>query len=122
MATTGTYSINNTEFIDFPTSGKWLPRKALGYDGFGHPIYPNVYDFEIDWDLISPPGYQQIENFYLSSRTGTMVVNLPIFGLNDLIFTQYSGCTLDEVTQDAYFAQEGWVSNLKLLVHKIVVR
>jgi len=119
---TGTYSFNGTDLIDQPSTGKWLPRKSLGYDGQGHPIYPSVYDFEMDWDIISPAGFQQLENFYLNSMTGTVVANLPKYGINDYVLIGYSGCTLDEVSVDTYYAGEGYLMKTKLLVHKVQVR
>jgi len=119
---TGTYSVNGVDFIDQPSTGKWVPRKSLGYDGYGHPIYPAVYDFELDWDIISPSGFQQLENFYLSSATGLVVVNLPQYGLNDFVFLPYSGCTLDEISVDTYFAGEGYLLKAKQMVHNIKVR
>ena len=119
---TGSYSINNTNFIDQPSTGKWLPRKSLGYDGYGHPIYPAVYDFELDWDIISPAGFQQMEGFYLASATGTVVANLPQYGLNDYVLFPYSGCTLDEVSVDSYIAIEGYITKIKQLIHNIRVR
>jgi hypothetical protein len=118
---TGSYSIGGVDFIDQPSTGKWLPRKSLGYDGNGRPIYPLVYDFEMDWDIISPSGFNQLENFYLASITGTVVANLPKYGISDYVFFPYSGCTLDEVSVDTYFAGEGYLMKTKLLVHKITV-
>lgn len=122
MSLTGTYAVGGVGFIDEPSTGKWLPRKSLGYDGLGHPIYPSVYDFELDWDIMTPSGFQQLENFYLAGRTGTVVVNLPQYGLNDYVFYEYSGCTLDEIIVDTYFAPEGYLMKPKLIIHAIVVR
>lgn len=122
MASTGFYAINNVTFIDDPSTGKWIPRKSLGYDGQAHPMYPAPYDYELDWDIISSAGFQQLENFYLAQTTGTVVANLPMYGINDFVFFPYSGCTLDEIAVDTYFAPEGYLMKTKLMIHNIKVR
>lgn len=120
--TTGTYSFNGTELLTQPSDGQWLPRKSLGDDGSGHPIYPALREFQLQWDIIDPPAFQQLQNFYNTvSNTGSIVANLPTYGLNDFVFFPYSGCTLEEPQVSTYFAKEGYLMKAKLVVRKIQI-
>lgn len=119
--TTGTYGINGTEFILQPSEGKWVPRNTLAVDGAGHPIYPAVREFELTWDIIDQPTWQQLQGFYnLSGNTGTVVANLPAYGLGDFVFLPFSGTTLGEPEiGGAFIALEGYLRQAKMVIMNI---
>jgi hypothetical protein len=113
-----TYKINGVELGVQPTSGRWLPRVQLGVDGNGHPIYPSVRQFEMRWQLETPTGTSQLQNFFDSIIiTGTAVVDLPLFAGSDWTFFSYSGCTLREPDLGRYFYEH--TVDVKLLVTRI---
>ncbi len=101
-----TYKINGTEFIEQPTQGGWVPRKELGIDGAGKPIYPGVREYSLSWNILSPTGMNQLQSFYqLQSVTGTVVADLPRYGYHEYTFFSYSGCTITEPSFTRYFAE-----------------
>lgn len=92
-----TYKINGTDITVQPTSGQWVEREKLAIDGNGHPIYPAVRQFVMNWNLSYPSHYYQLQNFFNSvGVTGTVVVSLPGYGFNSYTFTPYSGCVIHE--------------------------
>ena len=116
---TGSYAINGTTFTTEPSSGKWMPRKILGFDGAGHPIYPATREYELDFDFIDMQSANQLINFYNTvSNTGTVTIDLPQFNRSDWSFVSYSGCTLGELEMSEYFMS--YPSKAKLLVYKII--
>ena len=83
----GTYAINGTDITLPPTSGRWLPKEPLGIDGNGRAIYSGVRQFELEWQLISPSEYYQLQTFFDAvGNTGTVVVDLPKYGASSYIF------------------------------------
>lgn len=117
----GSYAINSTDLIDQPTVGRWVPKEILGIAGSAHPIYPAIRSFELSWGLISPEGYNQIQTFFNnSSGVIAVTVSLPIYANAAFVFQNYSGCVLQEPSfGDEYFASDGYVPNVRLLVTKI---
>ncbi len=103
---TGTYQINSTDLLLQPTTGRWMPRKAIGIDGNGHPVYPGVREFEMRFQLGSPADYNQLQTWYESiSNTGTVIADLPIYGHASYTFTSYTGCVLQEPEAREYFSE-----------------
>uniref|UniRef100_A0A6M3LYF3 Uncharacterized protein n=1 Tax=viral metagenome TaxID=1070528 RepID=A0A6M3LYF3_9ZZZZ len=102
----GTYRIGGVDLLLQPTTGRWMPRKPLGIDGNGHPIYPGVREFEMRFQLGSPADYNQLQTFFESvSNTGTVIVDLPIYGHASYTFTSYTGCVLREPDSREYFSE-----------------
>lgn len=119
--TTGSFGINGTEFIIPPSEGRWVPRNTLAIDGAGHPIYPAVREFELSWDIIDQPTWQQLQSFYnLSGNTGTVVANLPGYGVGAFVYQPYSGCTLGEPEiAGGFLTQDGYLRQAKLVIMNI---
>jgi len=106
MLNTGSYQINGTDFLLPPTIGRWMPRKAIGMDGYGHPVYPGVREFEVRFQLGSPADYNQLQTWYEAvSNTGSVIVDLPIYGHAAYVFTSYTGCILQEPEFGEYFSE-----------------
>lgn len=115
-----TYKINGTELLLQPTTGRWLPREMLGVNGFGHPIYPAVREFEITWQLKGPSEANQLQNFFNSvGSTGTSVVELPQYAAATYVFYAYSGCVLHEPNYGEFFTQN--ILNVSLMISNIRV-
>lgn len=119
--TTGTFGINGTEFIIQPSEGHWVARVPLAIDGAGHPIFPAVREFELDWDIIDTATWNQLQGFYNAvANTGTCVANLPGYGFAAFSFQSYSGCTIGEpeVAGD-FITQDGYLQRVKLVIMNI---
>ncbi len=102
----GSYAINGIDLTLQPSEGKWTERNILNFDGFGHPIYPGVSEFEMRFVLSSPSDFSQLTNFFNSAgSTGTFAVDLPQFGASGYLFFRYSGCVLQEPYFEAYFSE-----------------
>lgn len=113
-----TYKIGGTEIIIQPTEGRWLPRRSVGYDGNGRPIYPSVREFELRWGLLNASGTSQLQTFFASvGTTGTAVVTLPQYANPTYQFYDYSGCVLQEPQFATFFNQH--TNDVILLVTKI---
>lgn len=98
------YRVNGTELTLQPTSGQWMPREELGRNGFGHPVYPAVREYEIRWVLKSPAEINQIQGFFNAlSNTGTAIVDLPQFTAATYAFVSYTGCILGEPQLGPFF-------------------
>ena len=117
----GTFAINNVNFILRPTKASWSKRDELGFDGNGHPIYPAVREFEISWNLMHPTDAQQIINAYNAvQNTGTVAFDLPEYANGDYVFKSYSGCTISEPEFGEYF--QGYINDGKLTIHNVRTR
>jgi hypothetical protein len=115
---TGSYAINGVELAVQPTSGRWMPREAVGVDGNGHFIYPPYREFEITWGLVNPSDVNQLQTFFESiGNTGTAIVDLPRYAASTYTFRSYTGCVLQEPTFDIYFTEHH--TNVTLLISKI---
>ncbi len=100
----GSYAIGGVELLLQPTSGKWVSRPTLGIGGSGHPIYPAVREFELQFILADPSDFNQLQvAFQNISNTGTAVVDLPQYGASTYLFYSYSGCVLHEPEASNYF-------------------
>lgn len=114
----GSYSVNGTAFTLQPSTGKWVSRETVGYDGNSHPIYPATREFQVGWELIGPTDFDQIMGFFNNiGITGTAVVSLPKFPNTTYNFFSYSGCIINEPEVDEYF--EGYQKSAKLLISRI---
>lgn len=103
---TGTYAVNGTDIVTQPTTGRWIPRQAIGIDGNGYAVYPSVREFELKWQAVAPSDYNQIMTWFNSiGHTGTVVVDLPQFGAATYTFFSYTGCILREPEANVYFSQ-----------------
>lgn len=113
-----TYKINGVELDLQPTMGRWVPRKSLGMDGAGHPVYPSTRQFEMRWDLVYPSDFNTLQGYFNTViTTGTAVVDLPEYGASSYSFKSYSGCTLSEPDAGNYYTQHQ--TKVRLLVANI---
>lgn len=119
--TTGSFGINGTEFLIQPSEGHWVPRNTLAIDGAGHPIYPAIREFELSWDIVDTPTWNQLQNFYnLCGNTGTVVSNLPQYGAAAFSFIPYSGTTMGEPeVAGAFLTQDGYLRQIKVVIMNI---
>lgn len=112
------YAVNSTDLYLQPTTGRWLPKTAMGIDGAGHPVYPGVREFEMNWGILAPVDADQLQNFFATVvTTGTATMCLPKYAGITGGFANYAGCTLSEPQFGVYFA--GHYTNTVLLVHNI---
>lgn len=114
---TGSFGFNGTDLQLQPSTFKWGDRDLLGRDGDGRAIYPALGTFEMQWGLMSTENLEQLNNFFLSSQTGTMVADLPAWGHQDYYFQSYSGTLLDRPTVGEYF--NTYVTNVTLMITNI---
>ena len=114
------YKINNTELTLQPTSGRWLPREELGRNGYGHPVYPAVREFEIRWVIKSPAEVNQIQTFFNTvGNTGTVSIDVPKFAAATYLFYTYSGCILQEPDYGEYFTEN--INDVTMVISNIRV-
>lgn len=100
------YKVNGTEFLIDPTIGNWVPRNVFGVTGHGHPIYSGVRVYEIQWSVLTPEQFNQLQTWFNQvSITGTAVVTLPQYGAATYTFYDYSGCVLQEPEMIRYFSE-----------------
>ena len=112
------WKINGIDFVLEPTSFRWLTRNSYGEDGWGHPVYVAPREFELKWNLISPTGANQLQNFFNAiGSTGTAVVEIPQYAAPTYVFYAYTGCVVHEPTWGSYFAQN--YSDCTLLITNI---
>ena len=113
-----TYKINGTELHLQPTRGNWMPRDVVGVDGNGHNIYTPYRRFEMQWEIMSPSGTFQLQNFFASvNNTGSAVVDLPRYNADSYQFYPYSGCVLSEPEWNQYFASH--ITRVSMTVSRI---
>ena len=113
-----TYKINGVSLLVDPTTARWVDRQVLARDGNGHPVYAAVRQFEMKWQLLSPSGTYQLQQFFDAViTTGTAVAELPKYAAYDYAFYAYSGCVLDEPVFDPYYAEN--LTNVTWLISKI---
>lgn len=114
----GTYAFNGTPLTLQPTEGRWIDRESYGVDGFGHPIYPAVRQFEMTFVLASISDFNQLLLAYNAvAHTGTVVVDLPQYDAQAYVFKSYTGCTLEEPYRDTFFNE--YQQNIRLVVMNI---
>lgn len=113
-----TYKINGVELTLQPTTGRWMPKSSVGITGDGHPIYPAVREYELRWILATPSDIEQVRNyFYVTSITGTLVVDLPQLGASTYTFKAYSGCTSFEPEQNVYYSEH--ITDIVMMIGNI---
>lgn len=113
-----TYKINAVEISIQPTEGRWLPRRTMGEDGNGRPIYSAVREFEMRWQLTDPAQVNTLQTYFNAvGATGTAVVDLPQYAAATYTFFSYSGTVLHEPEFSPFFAES--VKDVVLLVTKI---
>lgn len=118
MASTGTYQINDTDLVIQPTSGRWIDRGIIDFDGNGHPVYPPYREFEMTWQLADMEQVEQLLTYFNAvGRTGTVVANLPYYGNDPYIFHAYSGTVLHEPSLGQFYSEHQ--TNVTLLISKI---
>jgi hypothetical protein len=116
----GSYAFNGTNFTLQPTSGRWLPRDAIGIDGAGHMVYPGVREFELVWSLQSVTDARYlIDVFNTVSNTGTAVSCLPKYGDAQYLFYNYSGTIPREPEFGEYFEEHP--SSVRLIIGNIKI-
>ena len=116
----GSFGVNGVAFQLPPTQGKWEAKEIIGYDGSGHPIYPAVGEFTMQWGLMSTADFKQLNDFYLSvSVTGTVVSELPKWGDVGYLYYAYSGTIINRLTVGEYFAEH--VKDVTMLISNIRV-
>ncbi len=119
IGASGTYAVQGNDFDLQPTSGKWLDRDNLGFDGSGHPIYPAVRSFEMSWQLINAADLSEIIGFYnVVGNSGTVAVDIPKWNGSPYQFQRYSGCTLSEPIVGEFFNEH--TTEVRLLIYGIV--
>lgn len=121
MASTGTFQLNGVDLAIQPSEGHWVPRATLAIDGAGHPIFPAVREFELDWDIFDQNTWNQVQLVYNSvSNTGTFVATLPTYGGPNFSFFPYSGCTMGEPeVAGSFITQDGYLQRVKLVIMNI---
>lgn len=111
------YRANGTLFPLQPTSGRWLPRKAYGVSGDGHPLYPPRRSFELRWQLMSADDFNTFLGYYEAQGvTGTVVTSLPQWSETYQFFA-YSGTVWQEPEVGTYFQEH--VEDVILVVTNI---
>ena len=114
-----TFKINGTEFLIPPSRFKWVPRYQLGTNGHGNIVYSTPREFELEWELVTPAMFNQLQGFYnLVGNTGTVVVDLPTQGLATYTFFAYTGCIINEPEMGEFFNQHQ--GSIRLLVSNII--
>lgn len=112
------YKISGVEIPIQPTVARWLPRRQLGDDGNGRPIYSAVREFEMRWQLADPSHVNTLQGYFNGvGATGTAVVDLPQYAAATYVFFAYSGTVLQEPTFSPFFAEN--ITDVVLMVTKI---
>ena len=112
------YKINGQAFVIQPSVAKWIEPSVLDIDGNGHPIYPAVTNFEMEWQNLNPSGTFQLYEFFRALHiTGSAVVELPQFGANSYTFYAYTGCVVYLPRFGNFFV--GQTLDVRLTISKI---
>ena len=113
-----TYKIDGVALPLEPTTGKWVKRKARGFDGGGHPVYSAPREFELSWNLINRSDVSELQDWYDTvANTGTVVVDLPKYRSSTWEFYSYSGVTLGEPEGGDFFEEHE--TSVTLLIYGI---
>ena len=112
------YKVNGTEIYIQPTSGRWLERTKIGFDGNGRPIFSPTRQFEMRWGILDASGTNQLQTWYDGiGATGTSVVELPKYSAPSYVFSEYSGCFVNEPEYNRFFAEH--TTSVILLINNI---
>lgn len=118
IGASGTVGIQGTDVLQ-PTQHGWEERNVFGQGGAGHNIYSAVRSYRMEWQLISQSDLFTLINFFNTvSATGTVAVDLPMWGASTYQYTRYSGCILDEPRVSEHFTDH--TTQVTLLVRNIV--
>jgi hypothetical protein len=112
--------INGVQLILQPATQGWVSRDPLDIDGNGHPIYPSVRQYEMNWEFIDENSFGQILGFWTTqSLSGSVVATLPYWQpmSGTYMMNDYTGCVLYEPQGGDYFM--GYRTNVKLLIGNI---
>lgn len=106
-----------------PTQFAWLPRRPLGINGDGHFIYGGIRSAQMRWEFTTYEEWSNLQTtFDQIQSTGTTVVTIPAYptGTNQpFSFREYSGVTLSEPVQGAFFEEHP--SSVVLVISNINV-
>lgn len=103
-----------------PTSGQWVPRRTIEITGEGRPIYPEVREFRLQWQLMPIDKFDEIYGAWETVQaTGSNVVELPDILASSYVFREFSGCFVQEPSVGDYFQEH--VRNVVLVVTNIQV-
>jgi hypothetical protein len=113
------YIIDGTTILA-PSSGQWTPRRAISITGEGRPIYPDVREFRLRWQLMPIDRFDEIYGAWENVQaTGTSVASLPDLLASTYVFREFSGCFLQEPTVGEYFQE--YVTNVALTITNIKI-
>jgi hypothetical protein len=111
--------INGSTLTLQPSRMNWVPRTTLGDSGKGNPIYAGPREFTLEWDLVNPSMFNELQNFYNAlGLTGTAVVELPRYGFATYTFFAYTGCVVREPEMEEFFNEHQ--ANISLLITNII--
>jgi len=117
---TGTYKINGTYLPTQPTQGHWVPQEILDTDGNGHPIYPTVHEFELQWSALEPSDFDVLLHFCENmTATGTVVSTLPEYHANVYRSFDYTGTIVQLPKPGQYF--EKYILNTTMVISNVRV-
>ena len=115
--TTQAYGYNGTTFTLQPTTGRWM-RTLIDMTGDGHPIYADVLQFDMYWQLTSPEDAWEFHKMYSGTYSGQEVtVSLPEYGYPAYQFHNYSGCAVSEPEYNVYFSEQ--ITEVKQTIYNI---
>jgi hypothetical protein len=115
--TTNAFKINGVQLSLQPSDHHWSSRSEFGRDGAGHNVYPAVREYELRWDFMTASEFYELVNNYNSFASGTVVVDLPEWGVSTYQFKAYSGCIMDEPQFGEFF--ENYYGQISLLISSV---
>lgn len=116
------YRLNGVDLPEQPTEAGWVDQASLGEDGNGHPIYPELYEFEMSWGVLEPGQWTRLYDFFFQAGlTGTVSATLQCYtGIVVDEAATYSGCIVRQPTRGKVFS--GFILNSKVVLGGIRVR
>lgn len=112
------YKIGGTELTLQPSVGVWIVPDPLGIGISGMARYPQVYQYELSWDLMPMSDFNQVYEMYQNqSLTGTYVVELPDMASNTWEYREFSGTIIDHPIVEQYFMDH--LENVSLRIRNI---
>jgi hypothetical protein len=117
---TGSYNFDHHGLPTLPTQAHWVPLEQLDVDGNGHPIYPTVHEFELQWSAMWIADFDALVHLCENmTSTGTVVSTLPEYHANDYQYFNYSGTILQLPKPGQYF--EGYILNTTMVISNVRV-
>jgi hypothetical protein len=116
------YKLNGVNVPVQPSESRWVAPTPLGEDGNGHPIYPEIYEFEMHWGVLEPAEWTSIYGFfYLAGTTGTTTATIQCFtGTTVDEDATYTGCIVRQPERGNLIA--GYILNSQVVISGIRVR